>query len=143
MKTKVLLLALAAVLMMTSCKKEKDEVKPDPYVSFKSDATPRWEFNNIVENSEETSYTYITDTGGSLFSSARYKTGRILSADGSDYEFIEFSGAPAVGMPEDANIRKPSGVTSLYSLEILKIESGKLWMVFKETTTSAERRVVQ
>ena len=147
MKTRVLILALAAVFVMTGCSKSKDEnpaVTPvDAYATFKADATPRWENGTTVTNNEESAYTFVIDTGGSLFASAKYKTGRILSADGSTYEFIEFSGAPAVGSPAEATIRKQSGITDLYSPEIVKIEGGKLWIVFKETASAAERKVVQ
>ena len=147
MKARVLILALAAVFVMTGCSKSKDEnpaVTPvDAYVTFKADATPRWENGTTVENSGESAYTFVIDTGGNLFASAKYKTGRILSADGSSYEFIEFTGAPAVGSPAEPTIRKQSAVTDLYSLEIVKIEGSKLWIVFRETSTSAERKVVQ
>ena len=127
-----LLLTLAAVLVMTGCKKDKDEEQtpPDVYAEFKADATPRWENGTTIEKSEESSYTFIIDTGNSLFASAKYKTGR-TNSDGSSYEFIEFSGTPVAGKVSGASLRKPSGVSDLYSLEILKIESGKLWMVFK------------
>ena len=132
---------------MASCSKSGDDnpvVTPvDAYVTFKADATPRWENGMTVENSGESAYTFLIDTGGSLFASAKYKTGRILSEDGNSYEFIEFTGAPAVGKPAEATIRKQSGITDLYSLEIVKIEGSKLWIAFRETSTSMERRVVQ
>ena len=146
MKAKALILVMAAVFVTAGCSKSKDDNPPTPvdaYATFKADATPRWENGTTVEKSDASAYTFLTDTGGSLFSSAKYKTGRILSADGNSYEFIEFSGAPAVGKPEGAAIRKQSGTTDLYSLEIVKIESGKLWIVFKETASAAERKVVQ
>ena len=82
MKARVLILVMAAVFVMAGCSK-KDET-PDPYAAFKADATPRWENGTTVENSGESAYTFLIDTGGSLFSSAKYKTGRILSADGSN-----------------------------------------------------------
>jgi len=141
MKARVLILVMAAVFVMAGCSK-KDET-PDPYAAFKADATPRWENGTTVENSGESAYTFLIDTGGSLFASAKYKTGRILSADGNSYEFIEFSGAPAVGSPAEPTIRKQSGTTDLYSLEIVKIEGSKLWIAFKETASAAERKVVQ
>jgi len=141
MKKHTLLLALAAVLAFTSCLKD-DDPTPDTYKAFKADATPRWENGATVQNNEGGAYTFITDTGGALFGSANYKTGR-MSSDGSSYEMIEFSGTPAVGKPTGAGIRTQNGVTALESLEILKAEAGKLWIVFKETASSAERRVVQ
>ena len=140
MNKKVLFLAIATVVLMASCKKNDDT--PDLYVAFKSDATPRWENGITVEKNEGSQYTFVIDKGGNLFSSANYKVGRSW-AGGDNYEFIEFAGAPAVGKPSGAFIRKPSGTADLNSLEIVKIEDGKLWIVFKETAGSAERRIVQ
>ena len=139
---KRLLFVVVAALVVVGCRKDPIE-PPDPYEAFKADDTPRWESGSTVERNEKTTHTYITDTGGQLFGTAKYKTGRITTADGSSYEFIEFSGAPAVGKPTEPTIRKPLGVTDLHSLEILKKEGNLLWIVFKETSTSPERRVVQ
>ena len=141
---KILLFAIIAVFVFSGCKEKDDEPTPpvDVYEAFKADATPRWENGTTVQKNEESNYVFITDAGGKLFSSAKYKTGR-MSAGGSDLELIEFSGAPVVGKPTEPNIRKPSGSVALHSLEIVKIESGKLWIVFKETATSTERRIVQ
>ena len=141
MNKKVLLLAIATVVLMASCKKNDDT--PDLYAEFKADATPRWENGTTVEKNEGSQYTFVIDKGGNLFSSANYKVGRSWTG-GDNYEFIEFSGAPVVGKPSGfAVIRKPSGTADLSSLEIVKIEGGKLWIVFKETANSAERRIVQ
>jgi len=144
MRTRILLFTAIAVLALAGCKKDNggNENPVDAYESFKADASPRWENGATVEKNDASLYTYITDAGGNLFSSAKYKTGR-TSSDGSSYEIIEFDGQPAVGKPTGAAIRRPSGVTNLSSLEILKTDSGKLWIVFKETETSAERRIVQ
>ena len=137
---KTLLLAVITALAISGCRKE-----PDIYEDFKTDATPRWEWENgsIVKTNESSSYIFITDESKSLFGSDKYKTGRITTANNNDYEIIEFSGAPAVGKPENPSIRKPSGIINLYSLDIVKIENGILWIVFQETETSAERRIVQ
>jgi hypothetical protein len=146
MRTRILLFAAIAAFTLAGCSKKDSSETPTPpedaYMAFKADATARWENGATVEKNDAGTYTYIIDTGGSLFSSAKYKTGRI-NADGSDYEFLEFDGTPAAGTPAGAVIRRPSGTTSLSSLEIVKMESGKLWIVFKETATSPERRVVQ
>jgi len=136
----ILIFTVLAAFAFAGCK--KDNETPDAYAAFKTDATPRWENGATVEKNDAGSYVFITDLGGALFSSAKYKTGR-MSANGGDYEIIEFSGAPAVGKPLEPTIRKPSGSVALNSLEIVKIESGKLWIVFKETATSTERRIVQ
>jgi hypothetical protein len=140
MRKKLLIIVIAA-LAIVGCRKE-----PDLYLlEFKANPTPRWENGATVEKNEETSFTFITDISGQLFSSDKYTIGRITATDGSDYEIIEFSGAPAVGKPLEPTIRKSSGNVPemLHSLEILKIENGTLWIVFKETATSPERRVVQ
>ena len=137
---KTLFLAIATVILMASCKKNDDT--PDLYVAFKADATPRWENGTTVEKNEGSQYTFVLDKGGNLFSSPNYKVGRSW-AGGDNYEFIEFSGAPVVGKSAGAAIRKPGGVTNLNSLEIVKIDGAKLWIVFKETASSAERRIVQ
>ena len=136
--------------MIAGCKKKPEptptptpEPKVDVYEAFKADATPRWESGTNVEKSENNlDYLFIIDADGELFDSQKYTTGR-MSIDGDTYEIIEFSGTPAVGKPADASLRKPSGSTALNTLEIVKIEGGKLWIVFKETASSAERRVVQ
>jgi len=119
----------------------------DPYFTFKADATPRWESGATVELSENSPYTFITDTGADtgerLFSSGKYKTGRITSDDGSSYEIIEFDAPPAKGTPANGQIRKASGTPSnLYSLEIVQVQGNQLWIVFKESATSPERRIV-
>jgi len=147
MKNRVLLLVIATVVLMASCKKEKTtdpQSQTDLYKSFLADATPRWEKGTIVEMIEGSIYTYIIDKGGNLFSSANYKVGRMWN-DGDNYEFIEFSAPPAVGKPSSAVIRRHTSVNTvpLNRLEILKIEGGKLWIVFQETATSEERRIVQ
>lgn len=148
---KIALLTFIAVFAIAGCKKKPEPTTPpsppkppvDIYESFKTDATPRWESGTTVQNNENNfDYVFVTDDEGALFSSAKYKTGR-MSIDGGDYEIIEFSGTPAVGKPTEPTIRKPSGSTALNTLQIVKIESGKLWIVFKETASSAERRIVQ
>ena len=136
---KRLLIIIVAALAIVGCRKEPD---PDLYEAFKADATPRWERGMTKEINESSPYTFITDEGGTLFSSGKYKIGRITAADGSSYEIIEFSGSPAVGKPSDPTIRKHSGSVPLHNLEILKMENGKLWVVFQETETSSERLVV-
>ena len=119
----------------------------ESYKSFKADTTPRWESGTAVEKNAESAYTFIIDAGNKLSPANKYKTGRITKSDGSAYEIIEFdldvTGKPVVGKPTGAQIRKPSGVTALYSLEIVQIENDRLWIVFKESVSSPERRVVQ
>jgi hypothetical protein len=137
MKKKLLFIVIAA-LTIAGCRKEPE---PDLYIAFKADFTLRWEGGTTNEPFE--SYSFITDKGGKLFGSDKYKIGRVISADGSDYEIIEFSGVPAVGKPSEPSIRKPSESVPLHSLEIVKIEGDKLWIVFQETANSQERRVVQ
>ena len=128
-----------AVFAIAGCK-EKEEptlTKPKPptpptdvYEAFKADATLRWENGATVEKNEDSDYIFIIDADGELFESAKYKVGR-MSFDGDSYELIEFSGTPAVGKPSSPTIRKLSGTTTLNSLEIVKIDDGKLWIVFK------------
>ena len=138
---RVALLAVAVALALTGCRKS-GRIDADPYTAFKADATPRWESGTAVEKNELTSRVFVTDMGGNLFSSPKYKTGRI-SADGSSYEIIEFSGTPAVGKPAEPGFRTPNGIVVPHRLEIVKVLSDKLWIVFQETATSTERRVVQ
>jgi hypothetical protein len=144
---KKILFITATIFALASCSKKDNPVPapeptPDAYATFKVDATPRWENGSTVEKSDTTTYTFLVDEGGQLFSSAKYKIGRIVS-DGSKYEIIEFSGQPAVGKPAEAAIRTESATTPLYSLEILKVENRKIWLVFKESISGAERRIVQ
>jgi len=146
---KILLFTVLAVFAIAGCK-EKEEptpTKPKPpptnvYEAFKADTTLRWESGTTVQKSEDSDYIFIIDADGELFESAKYKIGR-MSFDGDSYELIEFSGTPAVGKPTSPTIRKLSGTTTLNSLEIIKIDDGKLWIVFKETASSPERRIVQ
>ena len=115
----------------------------DIYAAFKNDPTPRWESGNTVQKNTDTHYTFITDAGKKLNPTAKYKTGRITQKNGSEYEILEFN-TPTIGK-QNAQIRKQSGTTTLYSFEIVKIGTGltpPLWIVFKETATSPERRVV-
>ena len=142
MNKRVLLSLIAAAFLFASCSKNDPVTPPDLYAEFKADATPRWENGTAVEKNEGSQYTFVLDKGGNLFSSANYKVGRSWSG-GDNYEIIEFSGTPAVGKPSGAFIRKPGGTSAPFLLEIVKIEGGKLWIVFKETQTSNERRIVQ
>ena len=139
MKNRLLFVVIAA-LAIVGCRKEPEI---DLYMSFKSDATLRWEKGLIRQPSDSSTYTFITDAGGILFGSPKYKIGRITKNDGSDYEIIEFSGAPAIGKPAEPSLRKPSGIINLHSLEIVKMVDSKLWIVFQETDTSRVRMVVQ
>jgi hypothetical protein len=143
---KILLFTVLAAIALTGCKKG-DPVDPptppaDPYETFKADDTPRWESGTTVERNDEGAWVFVTDAGGSLFDSESYKTGR-MSADGSDYELVEFTGPAEAGRPSDGSLRTPSGVAALHSLEIVQATGGKLWIVFKETAGSPERRMVQ
>ena len=142
---KTLLFLFVATLAVSGCRKEPEPEPPDPYAAFKADATPRWEIGSTVEKNEGTTYTFIKDIDGQLFETSKYTTGRITQADGNSYEFIEFTGPPVVGKPSDPSIRTMlrRESSNLYSLEILKIEGDKLWIVFKESAGSTERRVVQ
>jgi hypothetical protein len=121
---------------------------PDLYLAFKADDTPRWEWQGgaLTEKSSESIHTFVTDTGGNLFApplQAKYKTGRITAADGSAYEFIEFDAPPAVGKAAGAQVHTQLGTTPVHSLKVVKIAGTKLWIVFNETSTSQERRIVQ
>ena len=116
----------------------------DIYATFKNDDTPRWESGNTVQKNTDTHYTFITDAGKKLNPTAKYKTGRITQKNGSEYEILEFDTA-TIGQ-QNAQIRKQSGTTFLYRFEIVKVEANNnspLWIVFQETATSPERRVVQ
>ena len=142
---KITLLTIVALLALASCSKENDPTPPpppDPYAAFKADATPRWENGATQAKNEDSNNIFLIDADGVLFESAKYKTG-YTNESGSSYELIEFSGAPAVGRPSSPSLRKPAGSTDIHSLEIVKIDGAKLWIVFKETASSAERKVVQ
>ncbi|MDR2585273.1 MAG: hypothetical protein LBC84_03500 [Prevotellaceae bacterium] len=112
----------------------------------KADETPRWESGATIEKNHLSGYTFITDQGSNLFTAtslAKYKIGRITATDGSTYEIVEFTGPLAKGKPADGQLRTESGLKNLYRLEIVEVApNGVVWMVFQETVTSAERRVV-
>jgi hypothetical protein len=141
---KILLFTILAAIALTGCKNDPVDppTPPDPWAEFKADDTARWESGSTVERNDEGSWVFVTDTGGSLFDSESYKTGR-MSADGSDYELVEFTGPAVVGKPSDGSLRTPSGVVALHSIEIVQATGGKLWIVFKETATAPERKIVQ
>ena len=145
---KITLITVIAIIAIAGCKKKPDS-RPQPplpidvYEMFKADATPRWENGStVVKNEDNIELIFVTDSESALFESSNFKIG-YMKDDGSDYEMIEFSGTPVVGTPTGAIIRKPAGTTAIYSLEIVKIEGSKLWIVFKETANSTERKVVQ
>jgi len=149
---RILLITVLAAFAVTGCKKDSEDLPSPPipppppvdvYAAFKADATPRWENGTtVLKNEEANGYVFLIDAGNALFSSDKYKIGRIWD-NGEKYEIIEYSGEPAVGKPASPIIRKPSGSAALNSLEIVKVEGAKLWLVYKETATSAEWRVVQ
>ena len=115
----------------------------DIYATFKNDDTPRWESGPTVQKNIETPYTFITDAGKKLDPNTKYKTGRITQKNGSEYEILEFDAA-TIG-PQDAQIRTQSGTTPLHYFEIIKVGAGlnpPLWIVFQETESSPQRRVV-
>jgi len=141
MMKKILSLMVLAALFITSCEDKQDAL--EPLEAFMADDTPRWVSGGRIEKSEDAvDHIFVVDSGGALFSSAKYKIGRIWD-DGADYELIEFTGAPAVGKPTAPSIRKTSGVVELHSLEIVKMEGGRLWIVFRESAITPERRIVQ
>jgi hypothetical protein len=116
----------------------------DLYAAFKADDTPRWETGATVEKNENSPHIFISDFGGKILNSSKHKTGRITASDGSSYEILEFNGPAAIGKPTGAAIHKAStGSVPLYNLQIVKVVGNKLWIVFKETESSTERRVVQ
>ncbi len=141
---KILLLTMIATLGFAGCKPDGPgtDTPADPYAGFKDDTTSRWESGSTIEKNDEGTWVFVTDAGGNLFDSESYKTGR-MSADGIDYEIVEFTGPAAVGTPEGPALRTPDGLADLHSLEIVKAADGKLWIVFKETATSPERKIVQ
>jgi len=125
----------------------------DPHLAFKSRETPRWEWVNGSTVREEKNadypYIFITDdgfakrSGDRLFSSTSCKAGRITSTDGSAFEIIEINGGFSIGEHPGSMLRTESGTTELDFLEIVKIQNGKLWIIFFEKNSSIERRMVQ
>jgi len=147
---KITIITLTATLFaLTSC----DLFEPIPdhsNILFKIDATPRWESGGHTEKSANTTYTFVSDTGNNLFTSeSKYRIGRITQEDGSEYEFIEFDPPLKVGKPANATLRTQDGATLLYYLEVVRIAKDPLlnrdmvWLIFKESESAAERRVVQ
>jgi len=125
----------------------------DNYFDFKSNEEPRWEWDDGSTVREEINanyrYIFITDngfvksSGERLFSSVLCKTGRITSPDGSTYEILEIKDGFTKGAHPESILRTEIGIIELDYLEIVKIENGKLWIVFKEKNASIERRIVQ
>ena len=114
----------------------------DLYASFKADATLRFEGagNAIVRNMDATHLFYV-DKGG-LFSSNKNKVG-YGARDGSTYYFVEWTGDWSIGTKTSPTLRTQTGTATLQSLQILQSQGGIVWIVYKQTATSAEGRVVQ
>ena len=117
----------------------------DVYLTFLADDTPRWELGAAVTKNADTDYIFITDESAHLFGPVnnKYRTGRITKDDGAEFEVIEFTGTASVGVHTGATLWTHLGTTALYRCEILQVTAGKVWMTFKETAASQERRVVQ
>jgi len=123
----------------------KVQQEGDSYALFKADATPRWEKGATVEKNHLTKYTFINDKGGNLFDptpTSNYKIGRITIDDGSAFEIIEFTSPMAAGVCS-GNLVTPGLSTPLHKLQVVKIAGNKVWIVFYETASAQERRIVQ
>ena len=149
MKKITIITLTAALFAITSC--DLLESIPDHCnIIFRSDSTPRWESGGHTEKSANTTHTFVFDIGNNLFTpESKYRIGRITQEDGSAYEFIEFDPPLKVGKPANPVLRTQNGTTELYSLEIVKIAKNvplnrdMVWLIFKESESAAERRVVQ
>ena len=111
-------------------------IPADPYATFKASVTPRSEGAAIA-----TMQTHLLcgDKGG-LFASTKYKAG-FCSRDGSSYYFVEWTGGSTVGVKTNPTLRTQTGVVNLNSLEVIKSESGLLWIVYV-TTAGIEGRII-
>ena len=143
MKIRIIAVILAVVLMGCSSEREKEkEKKPDLYAAFKADAAERFEGagNSNLKNTDATHLFYADR--GVLFSSPKSKLGYVPRNSQSFY-FIEWDGDFSPGTKSNPSLRTPSGVVSMHSLEIIKAENTKVWIVYKQTATSPEGRIVQ
>ena len=63
--------------------------------------------------------------------------------DGSTYYFVEWTGDWNIGTKTSPTLRTQTGTATLQSLQIVQSQGGVVWIVYKQTATSAEGRVVQ
>ena len=150
----VVILALVSILL--GCPKPVNDLPengsdnspqdlPDPFAAFKANSVPRWENGVDVQLNAQSDFVFITDKDGSLLGSDKYTTGRI-AGDGLSFELLEFSVdvIPKAGVRLGAALHRETGEPIvLHHLEIVKVDNDKLWIVFRETAASPERRVVQ
>ncbi|MDR2947861.1 MAG: hypothetical protein LBV71_01505 [Prevotella sp.] len=57
--------------------------------------------------------------------------------------FLVWEGDNSIGEKSNPSIRDELGVTAIDKIEIIKVDNGILWIVFKEKADSAESRLVQ
>ncbi|MDR2586031.1 MAG: hypothetical protein LBC84_07440 [Prevotellaceae bacterium] len=114
----------------------------DPDAAFKADAALRFEgAGGATIRESDATHLFYADKGG-LFSSTKNKVG-YATRSGSVYYFVEWTGDASVGSKSSPSLRTQGGTSSLYSLDVVQYKDGKLWIKYKQTSGSAEGRVVQ
>jgi len=107
----------------------------DPYESFKADGALRFEMPGIpIIKNVNASHLFYVDRG-LLFSSAKSKLG-YASRDGTAFAFFEWNGDATIGTKSNPSLRQGTTSVPLKSLEILKVEGKKLWIL---ATTTDEK----
>ena len=142
MKTNKVIIAFMALLLWSCAKQETTDKPVDPYQAFKANNTLRFEGAGMatVKNTDA-QHLFYSDKGG-LFSSTKNKVG-YTSRNGSQYYFVEWNGDATLGTKSNPTLRTQSGVVNLQSLQIIQSKGGVLWIVYKQTASSAEGKVVQ
>ena len=140
MKTRILLIMTA--LLLWGCPDDNIDPPADLLKAFKASTTLRFEgAGNATVKNTDAKYLFYADRGG-LFSSTKNKVG-YASRDGSSYYFVEWSGDANVGTKSSPSLRTQSGTVNLHALEVVKSEGGLIWILYKQTASSDEGKVVQ
>jgi len=124
------------ILMSTTCVVETD------IAQFLLNPIPRFEgAGKTTIINTDASYIFYSDKGG-LFSSSKNKVG-YSSRDGSSFCFVEWSGDYYVGSKSSPTLRTQNGEVSLQYLEVVQYQGGTIWIVYKQSATSSEGKIVQ
>jgi|GEM_PF-2541353 len=126
------------------------------YRNFMANEAPRWEEGAVgagatVELNAVSPNTFVTDKIGKILDTGKYTVGREESRKGTWFDYLEFED-PDTGIQSGWISTAADDSKPLFRFQILKKGVGvspaapdelMLWILFKETANTPERRVVQ
>lgn len=144
------MLLLTTATLFISCRREIDAppVVKDPYQSVKDDATLRFSGGGNVDFKNESDSLITYHDNGTLFGSSKQKFGW-ATLDGSQFFFLEFEGRPdSIGLRKSVSIytKQSKGDpvrVDCEKAEVIKVEAGKVWIVYKEKADKPDGVIVQ